>query len=77
MRSLRFGLAVAVLSAGFVGFSGCAEDNNKNVTALPGGSSGAPPKSQKEYMESQKSKTGPSGYGSDYPGSKGGPPAGK
>jgi hypothetical protein len=77
MRLTRVGLAAAVVTAGMLSISGCQEDNNKsaNITTLPGGGNSAPPKSQKEFMEAQKAKTGPSGYGNDYPGNKGGPPS--
>jgi hypothetical protein len=74
MRTLRLGLAALVVCAGVVGLAGCQEDNNKtaNITSLPGGGSSGPPKSQKEFMEQQKAKLGPSGSygGSGYPGSE-------
>jgi hypothetical protein len=73
MRSLRLGLAAAVVCAGAVGLAGCQEDNNKtaNITSLPGGGASAPPKTQQEFYKQQKDKQGATGYGSsNYPGSE-------
>ena len=77
MKSFRLCLAVAVLGSATIGLTGCSEDNNKSITSMPAGNQAPPPKSQKEYMEAQKAKTGPSGYGGGeggYPGDKGGAP---
>ncbi len=77
MRSFRLSLAAAVLCSAVVGLSGCSEDNNKSITSMPAGSQAPPPKSQKEFMEAQKAKNGPSGYGGGdggYPNDKGAPP---
>ena len=69
MRSIRLGLAAAVVGAGMLGLAGCQEDNNKtsNITSIPGGGGTPPPKNQREFME-QNAKINP--YGNDYPGAK-------